>query len=253
MDNDKIVDKTSIIPIYYQLFKYIEKQIRVGKLSPGDAIPTEMEFAERFDISRMTVRRAISELVSAGMVYAQKGKGTFVAKPKLDNVVFDLNNFYSEVEQKGMEHQTKLLEARIIKADQVLARRMGIAVNTKCLMFRIVTTANGEPLVYEVRYTVYAKKKPILESELKDASLSNLAAAHSDTVPSRSKKILMASKTIDEESKVLGVKPDTSVFLMIQYIYDDNNETIAWGKSVFRGDRYKLISFQGWNVEDIPK
>lgn len=111
--------------------------------------------------------------------------------------------------------------------------------------------ADGEPLAYETRYTVYTKSTPILESELKDPSLSNLAAAHSDTVPTRSKKVLMASHTINEESKVLGVKPGTPVFLMIQTIYDGDNHIIAWGKAIFRGDRYKLVSYEGWNTEDI--
>lgn len=251
MDNKLIVDKNSVIPIYYQLFKYYEKQIRSGCLQPGDALPTEMEIAERFDISRMTVRRAISELIATDMVYTQKGKGTFVARPKLDNVVFDLNNFYDEVRQKGMKPHAELLEARIIKADQKLARRLGIAVNTRCLYFRVIISANGEPLVYETKYTVYTKQTPILESNLKDPSLSKLAAAHSDRIPSSSKKVLMVSKAFEEEAKVLGVSTGIPVFLMIQTIFDAENEIVAWGKSVYRGDRYKLISYGGWNVEDI--
>lgn len=248
---EEIVDKNSIIPIYYQLFKYFEKQIRGGNLQPGDNLPTEMEIAARFDISRMTVRRAISELVSAGMVYTQKGKGTFVASPRLDSVVFNLNNFYDEIRQKGMKRHAELLEARIIKADEKLARRLGIDINTRCLYFRIVITADGEPLVYETKYTVYSKRSPILESELKDPSLSTLAAAHSDTTPSSSKKVLMVSKTTEEEAKVLGVSRDTPIFLMIQTIYNAENKIIAWGKSLYRGDRYKLTSYEGWNIEDI--
>jgi GntR family transcriptional regulator len=247
----EIVDKNSILPIYYQLFKHFEKQIRGKQLQPGDALPTEMEIAARFGISRMTVRRAISELVSAGMVYTQKGKGTFVASPRLDSVVFNLNNFYDEIRQKGMKPHSELLEARIIKADEKLGRRLGIEVNTRCLYFRIVITADGEPLAYETKYTVYAKRTPILESELKDPSLSTLAAAHSDATPSSSKKVLMVSKTTEEEAQVLGVSPGTPVFLMIQTIFDDDSKIIAWGKSLYRGDRYKLTSYEGWNVEDI--
>lgn len=81
VQDDIVIDKQSVIPIYYQLFKYFEKRIRSGDYKPGDALPTEIEIAERFGISRMTVRRAIAELANLGMVYTQKGKGTFVAKP----------------------------------------------------------------------------------------------------------------------------------------------------------------------------
>jgi len=253
MTTDKVINKKSIIPIYYQLFKYFENQIREGQLQPGDALPTEMEIAERYGISRMTVRRAISELVAAGMVYTQKGKGTFVARPRLDKVVFNLNNFYDEIKQKGMIPRAELLEARIIKADEKLAEMLGIAVNTRCLYFRIVITADGEPLAYETKYTVYTKQTPILESQLKDPLLSRLAAAHSDSIPSSSKKVLMASKATEEEAKVLGVSPGIPVFFMVQTIYDADSKIIAWGKSIFRGDRYKLISYEGWNIDDIKE
>jgi GntR family transcriptional regulator len=250
---DEIVDKNSIIPIYYQLFKYFEKQIRSGKLQPGDALPTEMEIAEQYDISRMTVRRAISELASAGMIYTQKGKGTFVARPRLDSVTFNLNNFFDEIKQKGMNPHAELLEARIVKADEQLAQRLGIGVNSRCLYFRIVITADGEPLAYETKYTVYSKQTPILESQLIDPLLSRLAAAHSDSIPSSSKKVLMVSKATEEEAKVLGVTSGLPVFFMSQTIYDADSKIIAWGKTIYRGDRYKMISYEGWNVEGIKE
>lgn len=246
-----IIDKHSVIPIYYQLFKYLEKEIRGGHLKPGDALPTEAELAAAHGISRMTVRRAISELAAADLIYTQKGKGTFVAKPKLDNVVFDLRNFYDEIRQKGMTPHAKLLEAKVIRADEQLAKRLGIAVNARCIFFRMVTLANGEPVAYEEKYTIYRKRLPILESELKDPSLSNLAAVHSNMPPASSKKVLMASKTNEEESSALGVAPGTPVLLMLQTVYDQDRRVLAWGKSVYRGDRTKLISYDGWNLEEM--
>jgi GntR family transcriptional regulator len=250
MIND-IVDKSSIIPIYYQLCKYYEKQITDGVLKPGDALPTEMEIAENLSISRMTVRRAIAELAAAGMIYTQKGKGTFVAKPELDNVVFDLGNYFNEIKQKGLNLYTKLLEAKIVKADKLTAKRMNVEINTRCLFFRMVVIADNEPLAYEAKYTVYSKRKPTLESELRDPSLSSLVTVHSDSVPASSKKILLASKAMNEEPGILGIAPGSPVFVMVQTIYDADNKIIAWGKSIFRGDRYKLVSYDGWNIEGI--
>jgi GntR family transcriptional regulator len=247
----EIIDKSSIIPIYYQLYKYYKKLISDGVLKPGDALPTEMEIAEDLGISRMTVRRAIAELSISGMIYTQKGKGTFVAKPKLDNVVFDLSNYFDEIKQKGMNLYTKLLEAKIVKADKLTARRMNVEIDTRCLFFRMVIMADSEPLAYEAKYTVYSKRKPTLESELRDPSLSSLAAVHSDSVPASARKVLMASKAINEEPAILGVAPDSPVFVMVQTIYDADNKIIAWGKSIFRGDRYKVVSYDGWNIAGI--
>lgn len=243
------LDKNSVIPVYYQLAKLLERDILQGNYKPGEVLPAENEFASRYGISRMTVRRAISELVMAGMVYTEKGKGTFVAKPKLDDVEFELNDFQREIPRKGMKTGIKLLEARIVRADDELSQKLEVPKNTKCIHFRLIVTANDEPLVYENKYIIFTKQNPILEQELKDPSLSNLAKLHADRLPTTSKRILHAAIVTDEEAAVLKVRPNTPVFLVKQTIYDNNKKPIGWGTSVYRGDRYKLTSYTGWGLD----
>jgi len=247
----EIIDKYSIIPIYYQLAKILEKYILDGKLKPGEALPPEHEIAEKFGISRMTVRRAISELIAVGMVYSQQGKGNFVARPKLDDFAFELVNFYEEIQKRGMKPSTKLLGVKIVRADKLLAEKLEIKLNTSCLYFRLVLSADDEPLVYENKYVVYTKQKPILETELKDPSLSSLAIIHGDHFPIISKRVLQASIVTEEEALILGTGLNTPVFVVEQTVYDTEKKPIGWGKSIYRGDRYKLTSFIGWSVDDI--
>lgn len=247
MQNDLSIDKNSVIPIYYQLMKLIEGQIRCGELKPGEALPTEMEIATRFEISRMTVRRAISELVLAGMVFAQQGKGTFVASPKLDDIIFELNNFNEEIKQRGLKYKTTLLDAKIIRTDERLKTTFQISDdNTKFLLFRTLLSAEDERLSYETKYTIYSKSKPILESELKDPSLPGLIEAHSDYLPVSSKRVLQVAASSKEESLILGIAANSPVFLIEQTIFDPEHKTVGWSKSIYRGDRYKLTSYDGW-------
>ena len=248
MNGDNLtVDKTSVIPIYYQLFKLLEDQIRRGVLKPGELLPPENEFALRYGISRMTVRRAISELVAAGMVYAQQGKGTFVAAPKLDNIIFEINDFNEDVKKRGLNYQTTLLEAKIVKADAKLRDTFQITEEqTRFLFFRTVSSAENERLSYEIKYTIYSKRKPILEAELQDPSLPNLVAAHTEYVPVSSKKVLQVAVSSPEEAQILGIPPQSPVFLIEQTIYDPELKPIGWSKAIYRGDRYKLTSYDGW-------
>jgi len=248
----KEIDKKSIIPIYYQLAKNIEQDIYEGKLKPGEVLPPEHEIASKLNISRMTVRRAISELVAVGIVYTLKGKGSFVAKPKLDNdnLVFELNNSYEDIKKMGMSPNSKLLGVKIVKADTTLAEKLQIPVNTSCLYFRLVLSADNEPLVYEKKYVVYTKQKPILEKELKDPSLSNIAAIHNEQMPTISKRILHATLVSKEEAKILGVPQNTPAFLVEQTIYDNDKKPMGWGKSIYRGDRYKFTSYTGWPTNE---
>ncbi|SJZ70491.1 GntR family transcriptional regulator [Selenihalanaerobacter shriftii] len=246
----KKLDKDSVIPIYYQLAKIFEKQILQGRLTPGEALPSENEISEKYDISRMTVRRAISELTNAGMVYTQKGKGTFVAKPKLEDVIFELKNFHEEIRKRGMQPRTKLLGVKIVRADKLLAKKLNVPLNTNCLYYRLLLSTQEEPLVYENKYVVYTKQKPILESELNDPSLSNLATLHGEKFPTMSKRILHASVATEEETVVLGIELNEPVFVVEQTLYDADKNPVGWGKSVCRGDRFKFTSTISWSMDN---
>lgn len=246
-----LIDKNSVIPIYYQLYKLLEKQIRRGELKPGESLPTENDIAAHYGISRMTVRRAISELVTAGMVYAQQGRGTFVATPKLNNIVFELNDFSEEVKKRGLNYKTTLLEAKIVKVDDDLRAKFQMTEEHKRLLFfRTVLSAESERLSYEVKYTIYSKSRPILETELKDPSLPGLIAAHTEYVPVSSKKVLQVAACSKEEALILGIAPQAPVFLIEQTIFDTELKPVGWSKAVYRGDRYKLTSYDGWYKKD---
>lgn len=247
MNEETLIDKNSVIPIYYQLAKLLEEQILRGELKPGESLPTESEIAAHFEISRMTVRRAISELISAGMVYAQQGKGTFVARPKLDNVVFELNNFNQQLAQRGLNVKTTLLEARIIRADEELQKIFQCQnPATRFLYFRTVLSAEKERLAYEIKYAIYTKSKPILEAELKDPTLTGLITEHSDFLPVSTKKILQVAVTSKEDASILGVGINAPIFKIEETIYDLELKPVGWSKSIYRGDRYQLTGYDGW-------
>jgi len=247
MQEGNLIDKNSVIPIYYQLAKLIREQIRRGEFKPGEALPTEIEIANRYEISRMTVRRSIAELVSEGMVYALQGKGTFVASPKLDNVVFELNNFSHEMVQRGLNYKTTLLEAKIIRADEELKAKFLLKEGIhRILYFRTVLSAENERLSLENKYIIYTKSKPLLESELNDPTLPGLIATHSDYVPVSAKKVLKAAVATNEEASILGVSPGAPLFLVETTVFDPDLKPVGWSKSIFRGDRYKITSHDGW-------
>ncbi|CAA7600774.1 GntR bacterial regulatory protein HTH signature [Acididesulfobacillus acetoxydans] len=247
MQEGEAIDKNSVIPIYYQLAKLIREQIRRGEFKPGEALPTEIEIANRYEISRMTVRRSIAELVSEGMVYALQGKGTFVASPKLDNVVFELNNFNREMAQRGLNFKTTLLQAKILRADDELKERFRLGEGThRILHFRTVTAAEDERLSLENKYIIYTKSKPLLESELNDPTLPGLIASHSDYLPVSAKKVLKAVVATNEEAALLGIAAGSPLFLVETTVFDPDLKPVGWSKSIYRGDRYKITSYDGW-------
>ena len=116
-----MIDKTSPLPIYYQLVEWIKGLIERGELKPGDSLPSEREYAERFSISRMTVRQAITELVNGGYLYRQKGVGTFVAEKKIEQQLMGLTSFTEDMKSRGMEPSSKLVGFEIVPAPSYIS------------------------------------------------------------------------------------------------------------------------------------
>lgn len=100
-----MLDKSSAVPLYQQLKEILQKKIE-NEMKPGDALPTEPEIEEKYKVSRMTVRRAIDELVIDGLVYKKQGKGTFVREAKIVHDVEKVTSLTEEMQERGMPLET---------------------------------------------------------------------------------------------------------------------------------------------------
>jgi len=169
----------------------------------------------------------------------------------LNNVVFELNNFKQEVKNFGLKLTTTILGAQIVRADERLKRIFQLEKdNTKLLYFRTVVSADNERLAYERKYTIYSKSQPILETSLKDPSLTGLVTANNDVLPVSSKKVLQVSVTTAEEAAILAIGVNAPVFVIEETLYDLENKPVGWSKSIYRGDRYQLTGYDGWLKKD---
>jgi len=83
-DDADALDRSSFIPLYYQLQELLKEQIESGEWRPGDQLPSEPQLASRFGVSRVVVRQALAILQDDGQILRAQGRGTFVADPKLD-------------------------------------------------------------------------------------------------------------------------------------------------------------------------
>ena len=120
------LDKTVPIPLYFQLKNLLLEEIKSNVYPVDSLIPTEKEISEMFDISRTTVRQAITELVQEGWLYRIKSKGTFVARTKIkQDFIRRLEPFNEQIARTGRKPSTELLALEI--GDSV-AENFGVTV-----------------------------------------------------------------------------------------------------------------------------
>jgi GntR family transcriptional regulator len=112
-----MLEKTNIIPLYVQLQRIIKEMILKGEYKEGDLLPSESAMMKKFQTTRGTVRKAISELVKEGLVYQEQGKGSFVCFREVQYSMFNFGGFTDYLKTQNETPVSKVLESRIIDLD----------------------------------------------------------------------------------------------------------------------------------------
>ena len=141
------IDFQSPIPYYAQLVQLLRKKINQGSWKVGEKIPGEQDLCLQYRVSRTVVRQALRELEITGTIRRQKGKGTFVAEPKInESLVQKLTGFYQDMVERGLEPMTLVLRQRVIPADDLVASHLQVQPGTEVVALQRLRFINEEPI-----------------------------------------------------------------------------------------------------------
>jgi GntR family transcriptional regulator len=155
--------RDSHIAMHRQLAQQLRQAIAGGGYRPGDRLPTEPQLAARHDVSRITARQAVMQLVREGLVVRRQGKGSFVAEPPVHHDLVDLRGIYDELVARGVNPTTELLDyAELVPPANVAQRLLSGA--RKVLHFKRLYLRRGEP--FAVAWTWFSPSVPRMSREL---------------------------------------------------------------------------------------
>src|ERR1700720_4579127 len=146
------LDKSGFIPLYYQIQRALMEKIHSGELSTGDPLASEEELARIYQVNRMTARQALHGLKTSGFAVSQKGRGTFVTRPKLEKNIMHLRGFTEDMRDLGMVPSSKLLEQTVVKASTELADNLKVEAGGQVLLLRRLRLADQIPMALEESY-----------------------------------------------------------------------------------------------------
>ena len=129
----------------------IESEIMAGSLRPGDRLPTEAELMHEYGCSRMTVSKALSALVSRGLIDRRKRAGSFVARPKVHATVLDIPDLQNEVVRRGQDYRFEVVSRKVRSAERGSSEEVKLAGEGLLLLLDGVHVADGCPLAFEKR------------------------------------------------------------------------------------------------------
>lgn len=238
------IDRNSYEPAYAQLANILLEQISMGVFCPGDQLPAESELCQRFQISPMTVRRAINFLAEKDVVSAERGRGTFVKPLDLRTATFQLEGLHDLFGEKDMS--IKLLDARIVKADNRIARFLEITEGDNTVYIRRLLTRKGEPTYYHREHLVYDPTRPIIESEMDVTSLNEFFdGAGTRPMIKRGELTIKATVMSEEEAGLLKMSTSAAAFHLEHIFYDFDEAPISWGWFICPGERLRFTTTVG--------
>ena len=239
-----MINKYSNIPLYSQLKNLIIEKIENGEYPPESKIPSEQELCDIFGISRPTVRQAISELTNSGYLYKEKGKGTFVSKPKSVIDVKAYTGFSDSILDNDNPGERNIVSINIItnKDYKKLSDIFSISYNQTMDFAQIIYITNLEDEVYSYN-TSYIPLSlfPNIIEDIKNKKQSfDILRGKYPLLPAKSKSSLEVIYTEPDEAQYLKVQAGQPLIKVSNVIYSKSGQVVEYIVSKYRADKCRL-------------
>jgi DNA-binding GntR family transcriptional regulator len=241
------IDRNSYEPAYAQLANILRRQVAAGIFRPGDQLPSEAMLCQSYQVSPMTVRRTINLLAEEGVVSTVQGRGTFVKALELGRAAFGLQELQDLFNDPAMA--VKLLDVRIVAADERTARKLNLTVGQKTIYIRRLLTVNDEPAFYHREYLIYDPTRPIVEAELEVTALQGLFDGTGSALLKWGELSIDACLFNEEEAKILQTPQPAAAFYLEHLFYDFDDQPVSWGWFICRSDYLRFTTRVGISDE----
>ncbi|WP_017380644.1 GntR family transcriptional regulator [Paenisporosarcina sp. TG-14] len=241
-----LLDRNTASPLYEQLKKVIEHKIKVGELKIDEQLPSERQLCEIYEVSRITVRQAISLAENEGLLYRKHGIGTFVTKPKIQQKLSSVDNFQTTLSQQGLVARTEKWSSEIISCNFQISRLLDIDIMEKVANLRLVGFADDSPIVFYDSYFTYDIGKKMIaaadEALMKNTPFSTLDLHKeiSNDFPTHVEQTMEAHVSNEQLSKILRVEKGSPILRVTSIVYC-NSKPVEYKETHYRGDKYKFF------------
>lgn len=229
------VDRTSPVPLYFQLSQQLESAIERGTLTPGSLLGNEIELAGRLGLSRPTVRQAIQSLVDKGLLVRRRGVGTQVVHSQVRRPL-ELSSLYDDLEAAGQRPATVVLGNTVEPASAEVAAALGVPEGSDVHLIDRLRYAHGEPMARLVNHLPVGLMD-CDTARLEATGLYRMMRAAGITLHSARQSVGARAAT-EAEAVLLGEPAGAPLLTMERATFDDTGRAVEFGSHVYRASRY---------------
>ena len=235
-----MVYQNALKPLYAQISELIRGEIRSGKYVEDTALPGERELSLMYEVSRITIRRSLDDLVSEGLLYKRHGSGTFVSPRNIDKPSLRLYGLVEELRLSGHSISIKLLETKEEKPSPEIARELKMKSGEPVFCYLRQISADGIPIL--LTYSYLNKFIHSLFGNININLASDVIYEHLEQCGYRitnAVQHIQSGRPSATESKHLGCKQRDSVLLLFRTTYIEGGHPAIYTRALYRHD-YRL-------------
>lgn len=236
------INKDIPIPFYYQIAQSLREMIEDADADPQQgeiALPSELELCDIFKVTRGTVRHALQVLEREGLIYRERGRGTFVKRRRVQLDLTRLCSTTQDMKNRGWVPGTKLFSVKCMPPRPHVQRELGIAEDDKVWEVYRLRLANGEAISLQWAYIPCDMTPGINEYDLSGSLYYALKNGYGIELETADQTIRTRGVTL-EEAGLLEIEEGDPVFVIERTSYDQNDMPVEHLHSLWRGDRYDL-------------
>ena len=223
----------------YQIVKdEIVNSIKNGDFSYEKCLPPERVLCEKFNVSRVTLRKSIDELEADGVLQKLQGKGTFINQDnKMIQGLNRLTGFTEDMKSRGMTADSKVLMLNVISADQTVADMLNLQEGDDVIIFQRLRLSNSVPMGIETTYLDDKVFHPLI-TEFSGGSFYDFMNRRLNITPYRASQDIEVTKLLKWEASLLGDENLEYALLTHRQTFDKDGNILEYVVSKYRGDKY---------------
>lgn len=229
--------RASPVPLYLQIEHELRERVRSGKLKPLDRVPSEVELADGFGVSRMTARKSVDRLVADGLMFRQAGKGTFVAAGKISHSASTRMSFSGAMNALGLENSTAVLEAGLVPAPAGIGEALRDLPHASVVFVHRLRSVVGTPAAIHSSY-LPSWLAAVLDADLTGSLSEAMTRLGASVVETRD--TIEAVSATAEDARLLGVERGSALIRIEGLGLSVAGQPVRYTEALFRGDRFRF-------------
>lgn len=235
--DELVVDRSSPVPLYFQVAQQLETAIASGRLAPGLRLENELQLSSRLGLSRPTMRRALQHLVDKGLVVRRRGIGTRIVSPQVRRSL-ELSSLFDDLTRSGQRPGTQVLSAGLVPAPDDVAEALELEPGTEVFRLERIRSALDQPIAKLTNY-LRAGLLPPEPAVFENRGLYELIRGAGVHLHSAT-QVIGARTATAAECRLLGESRPAALLTMQRTAFDDHGAAIEHGSHVYAASRYSF-------------